>query len=414
MAIQLLSKDPMLCIFSYLNMHQLPIAARVSKLWNVFASHDTLWFRIASMHLPYFPPPPPHGVLWKVYFQHLRISEVVWKRNVFYSAFGNTIGCWDAPIRRETRHRFTSTSIPNSGIISCFALRQIGLHTFMITGSIDGSIKVWMKESQTSQFKMQIELCSHKAAISRISGIGNNFFSGDEKGSLCFWEHSSKEPLYKLKDQASAHLAKISCMANSTKGVPVLLFTGSHDATIKIWKLKEDQLHGYQSLKHDREPIDSICYSTLQKILFSGTDRGTIRLWRNDGTGNFSFTHKFNATNQAITRIYSFHKSPLLAITDANLSLQIWMGSKDSCEKWELQSNFSFKGDGVNACIAEDFDLQGGSKLLVYYADQSRIQKKRLADGGCKLLSSCSIPIPPMQDSCSEDVHVMEVVYSPD
>ncbi|KAL1817817.1 protein JINGUBANG-like [Daucus carota subsp. sativus] len=161
-----------------------------------------------------------------------------------------------------------------------------GANDMIFTGSADGSVKVWRREVHNKGTKHSLEqtLLSQECAVTSlvIDGSHSILYCGSSDGLVNFWE-CEKE--LKHGGVLKGHKLAILCLAASGN----LLFSGSADRNICVWKRVEGSAHSCLSvLTGHTGPVKCLAVEKdLQTsnaddqrwLLYSGSLDKSVKVW---------------------------------------------------------------------------------------------------------------------------------------
>ncbi|CUA69991.1 Vegetative incompatibility protein HET-E-1 [Podospora anserina] [Rhizoctonia solani] len=291
---------------------------------------------------------PPSSAVFKCYrdrFQRLiepdhrtaQLREVsalaCWKHDsvlsVAYSPDGTKIvfGCMDGTVGVRALHGGASI-LSSSGneahqrpvwSVAFAPTDEIGIHTYLASGSDDGTIRTWNIHSSALTLRSVCRL--GKCKIKSIAFLPNgNIASGSSDGIIYIWDSSRpdgtplKEPL-----RIHAHTDTIWSVACSPDGKYVA--SGSADQTIRFWNPKTGQ-KVLQTLTNQTSDINSIAFSYDGKLLASGSSDRTICIW-NIPQGTLALP-PFQAHSEKVLEVRFSSNGKHLASSSLDRSIRIW------------------------------------------------------------------------------------------
>ncbi|CAL5970990.1 Pentapeptide_repeats-containing protein [Hexamita inflata] len=227
---------------------------------------------------------------------------------IYSASFDNTVKHW----LLSTGKCINTVKILHKGI-NTFAFSFDGSQ--FCTGSVDGTVKLWETKSSKCNitFNDYILVKIHDQQIkqmevnrmSRITVITlskNNKFicTGAEDGTINIWEILDKHNLkhiyciqgYYTNDESkltnknaqkytqntNGHKQRITslCFSSNNK----YICSGSQDQSIKLWSLDSHTDGGYMwTFEQHQDQVSSLCFSQKDKYIISGSWDKTIKLW---------------------------------------------------------------------------------------------------------------------------------------
>ncbi len=140
----------------------------------------------------------------------------------------------------------------------------------------DGTIKVWDIASEQCLWSITAHKGLPVPSIA-FSPDSTLLVSGGEDGTIVVWEANSGEHLSTL----SGHTNKIFSVTFNGEG---LLASGSHDRTVKLWKIRREAAQCLCTLQGHANWIWSTAFGP-EGLLASGSHDGVVKLWQ-IGRGN--------------------------------------------------------------------------------------------------------------------------------
>ncbi|KAK1422004.1 hypothetical protein QVD17_24831 [Tagetes erecta] len=193
----------------------------------------------------------------------------------------------------------------------------------LYTGSSSKNIRIWKHRKEFSGFK------SHSGLVKAIVITGERIFTGHQDGKIRVWKASKKSPkVYKkigtLPDfksvlKKSIRLKNYTEMRRKGTGVWIkhfdaisslslnedrtLLYSGSWDKTMKVWRVSDFKC--LESISAHDDVINTVvagCYG----FVFSGSADGTLKVWRKESQGKrpkHYFSHSLLKLEFAVTSL---------------------------------------------------------------------------------------------------------------
>ncbi|KAL9239577.1 hypothetical protein vseg_013886 [Gypsophila vaccaria] len=156
------------------------------------------------------------------------------------------------------------------------------------TGSADKKIKIWRKFPGDKKHSLVHTLEEHKSGINALvlSPDGSLLYSGACDRSILVWENRGHEKGVDLLGALRGHIQAILCLAV----VDDLVFSGSADKTIRVWRVFEGDYSCLAVLKGHHGPVKCLtasvnlynrndCSAPSNYLLYSGSLDCSIRVW---------------------------------------------------------------------------------------------------------------------------------------
>jgi WD40 repeat protein len=145
---------------------------------------------------------------------------------------------------------------------------------FIVSGSADGSVKIWDLEAGRELWTMP----EHEAAVKSVaySPDGRRVVSGAADYSIRLWDAETGEGIRNI----TGHSNVVNSVAYSPDGRFVV--SGSTDRTVKIWDAESGR--NLRTLRGHSLWVNAVCYSPDGRVIASASRDGTVMLW-DAGTG---------------------------------------------------------------------------------------------------------------------------------
>ena len=172
----------------------------------------------------------------------------------------NGIAAWDVETRQALRRiEGTGSDILTMGFTSDGKI---------VSGSADGTIELWDRESRLGTLLQVVPDFLHTVAL---SPDGTSVASGSQDGTIRLWDIESQTQTADLE----GHDQPVLALSFSSDGT--LLASGSQDGTIRLWDI-ESQTQTADLEGHD-QPVLALSFSADGTLLASGSQDGTVKLW---------------------------------------------------------------------------------------------------------------------------------------
>lgn len=163
-----------------------------------------------------------------------------------------------------------------------------GFDGLVFTGSADGSVKVWRRElvGKETKHMMVYILLNQEIAVTSVAVNATDavVYAGTSDGLVNFWEQ--QKHVLGHGGVIKGHKQAVLCLAAAGS----LLFSGSADMTICVWRREVGGFHSYLSvLTGHSGPVKCLTVqenqengdrSVRQWVVYSGSLDKSVRLWR--------------------------------------------------------------------------------------------------------------------------------------
>lgn len=216
----------------------------------------------------------------------------------------------------------------------------------LYTGSDSKNIRVWRDFHDSGGFKSGSGLV--KAIV--VSSNRGRVFTGHQDGKIRVWTQKGKRvgTLPKLSDFIKTsvnpknyievrrhhkvlkikHYDAVSCLGLN-EDQSGLLYSGSWDKTIKVWRVKDGKC--LESIDAHDDAINSVVVA-FGGLVFSGSADGTVKVWRRELQGRT--TRHFNVR----TLLKQEYAVTSLAVAEGGAKAVLYCGSSDGLVNfWERE-----------------------------------------------------------------------------
>ncbi|KAI3520971.1 hypothetical protein L1887_10426 [Cichorium endivia] len=220
-----------------------------------------------------------------------------------------------SPLTRSPWSSYVESSVPDcsdshfnyTGLLLSLVREEGNIYSLaatgdlLYTGSDSKNIRVWKNQKEFSWFK------SNSGLVKAIVIAGEKIFTGHQDGKIRVWKVSPKNrsahkrigtlPTFKSVVKKSMkpknytevrgtqriwikHFDAISTLSFSED--QSLLYSGSWDTTIKVWKVSDFKC--LESITGHEDAINSVV-TGFDGMVFSGSADGTVKAWRREFQG---------------------------------------------------------------------------------------------------------------------------------
>lgn len=221
----------------------------------------------------------------------------------------------------------------------------------LYTGSDSKNIRVWKNQKEYSGFK------SNSGLVKAIIIAGEKIFTGHQDGKIRLWKVSSKNPsihkrvgslptfraVFKSSMNPSSyrrsrnviwlkHFDAISSLSlNEDK---TLLYSASWDRTIKVWRVSNSKC--LESVNAHEDAVNSVV-AGFDGLVFTGSADGTVKVWRRELQGK--------GTKHFFSQTLLKQECAVTALAVDPLASFLYCGSSDGVVNfWERASLLSHGG----------------------------------------------------------------------
>ncbi|KAJ7967380.1 Myosin heavy chain kinase [Quillaja saponaria] len=210
----------------------------------------------------------------------------------------------------------------------------------LYTGSDSKNIRVWKKMKDFTGFK------SNSGLVKAIVISGDKIFTGHQDGKIRIWKFSPKNPsnhkrigsLPTFRDYIKSsvnpknyvevrrhknvirikHFDAVSSLSlNEEEG---LLYSGSWDKTLKVWRITDSKC--LESISAHDDAVNSVV-AGFDCLVFTGSADGTVKVWRRETAVNGK------NTKHVLDRVLLKHEFAVNALAVNRWSSVIYCGSSD-------------------------------------------------------------------------------------
>ncbi|KAJ7963040.1 myosin heavy chain kinase B-like [Quillaja saponaria] len=160
---------------------------------------------------------------------------------VFTCSSDGTVKIWRR-ILGESSHILTMTLKFQLSPVNALALSLSSSNCFLYSGSSDGLINFWEKETQSGRYNHGGFLQGHHFAVLCLVAVGDLIFSGSEDATIRVWRRQEENCFHSCLSVIEGHHGPVRCLAVSSEKDEVqtglLVYTASLDQTFKVWRVK--------------------------------------------------------------------------------------------------------------------------------------------------------------------------------
>ncbi|KAL0743534.1 hypothetical protein Bca4012_085047 [Brassica carinata] len=278
----------------------------------------------------------------------------------------------------------------------------------LFTGSDSKNIRVWKDLKDIAGFKSTSG--SVKAIV--ITGY-NRIFTGHQDGKIRVWRGSkrrtgvysrigtlptTKEFLTKSVNPKNyvevrrhktvlkiRHYDAVSCLSlNEELG---LLYSGSWDKTLKVWRLSDSKC--LESIQAHDDAVNTVA-AGFDDLLFTGSADGTLKVWKRELHGK--------RTKHSLVNVLMKQENAVTALAVSLTACVVYCGTSDgSVNFWEGKNHLSHGGILRGHRMAVLCLAAAGSLVLSGGADKNICVWRRNGDGTHSCLSVLTDHVGPVK-----------------
>ncbi|XP_004511983.1 protein JINGUBANG [Cicer arietinum] len=174
---------------------------------------------------------------------------------VFTGSADGTVKIWRREMQgKGTKHFFSQILLKQECAVTALALNVEG--TFLYAGSSDGLVNYWVRGTNLEHGGV---LRGHKLAVLCLATAGSLLFSGSADMAICVWKKSISNE-HVCMSVLSGHTGPVKCLAAEKDPDAMcnerrwILYSGSLDKSVKVWKVSESGPTGQQNNNHPPPP----------------------------------------------------------------------------------------------------------------------------------------------------------------
>ncbi|KAG4979573.1 hypothetical protein JHK82_032828 [Glycine max] len=260
-------------------------------------------------------------------------------------------------------HHHHDNDLPENGLIGSLVRKEGHIYSLAVsgnllyTGSDSKNIRVWKDLKDFTGFK------SSSGLVKTIVISGGKIFTGHQDGKIRVWKVSSKNPsnhkrigsLPTFKEYVKSsmnpknyvevrrhrnavkvkHFDAVSSLSlDEEEG---LLYSGSWDKTLKVWRVADSKC--LESISAHDDAVNAVA-AAFGGCVLTGSADGTVKMWRRENQGK-KFKH-------VLDRVLLKRENAVTALAVNRLATVVYCGSSDGLVNfWERDQKGGFLHGGV-------------------------------------------------------------------
>uniref|UniRef100_A0A3Q3NMF9 Transducin beta like 3 n=1 Tax=Mastacembelus armatus TaxID=205130 RepID=A0A3Q3NMF9_9TELE len=241
-------------------------------------------------------------------------------------------------------------------------------------GKGDSHIVVATNSCQLKVFELLTNSCQilygHTDTVLSLDVFkkGSLFASCAKDRSVRVWHMDSDSGHVRCVAQGSSHANAVGSITCSRMKASFIV-SGSQDCTVKVWDLPADlsatgtgihQLTAHTTEKAHDKDVNSVAVSPNDKLLASGSQDRTAKLWSLAGKGNLGLLGVFRGHRRGVWAVCFSPVDQVLATSSADGTTKLWSLQDFSCLK-------TFEGH--DASVLKIIFVSRGTQLLTSGSD---------------------------------------------
>ncbi|XP_030944738.1 protein JINGUBANG-like [Quercus lobata] len=189
---------------------------------------------------------------------------------------------WNPKNYVEVRRNRNVVFIKHFDAVSCMSLNEdLGL---LYSGSWDKTLKVW----RVANSKCLESIPAHDDAVNAVvSGFDSLVFTGSADGTVKMWKRElqgkgTKHFLVQVLLKQENAVTSLAVTQSSFSGGADVVYCGSSDGLVNFWEREKHLSHGGVLRGHK---VAVLCLATAGNLLFSGSADKNICVWRREAGG---------------------------------------------------------------------------------------------------------------------------------
>uniref|UniRef100_A0A672Z3B4 U3 small nucleolar RNA-associated protein 13 C-terminal domain-containing protein n=1 Tax=Sphaeramia orbicularis TaxID=375764 RepID=A0A672Z3B4_9TELE len=255
----------------------------------------------------------------------------------------------------------------------------------------DRSVRVWQMDADSGQVHCVARGSSHTNAVGSItcSRMTASFIvSGSQDCTVKVWDlpadlSTTGTDVYELTVRATekAHDKDVNSVAVSPNDK--LLASGSQDRTAKLWSLAgEGSLSLLGVFRGHRRGVWAVCFSPVDQVLATSSADGTTKLW---GLQDFSCLKTFEGHDASVLKVIFVSRGTQLLTSGSDGLVKLWTIKTNECVK-TLDAHQD-KVWGLHNSRKDDKMVTGSADSNITVWEQHKTTKQKFYHGGW---SKCS------------------------
>ncbi|KAH9314921.1 hypothetical protein KI387_023548 [Taxus chinensis] len=207
----------------------------------------------------------------------------------------------------RSQYECVASAGTGKGCISSLAVKG----SLLFATSHSASIFIFEKVADVFSRVAEIECGAPVKAVVSVDSTGTRLFTGHHDGKIRVWTHpcdgrrlklattlpTLKDCIRNLMKPGSfvqirrhrkrlwmTHADAVSCLAFSCSEDAELLYSGSWDKTVKVWRLSDFRC--IESIPAHHDAVNAVACARINGgLLFTGSADGTVRMWIRRTTG---------------------------------------------------------------------------------------------------------------------------------
>lgn len=171
----------------------------------------------------------------------------------------------------QVRRHKKCTWVHHVDAVSSLTLSSDG--TLLYSASWDRTFKIW----RTSDFKCLESVRAHEDAINALVLSSDGVvYTGSADKKIKIWKKNEGEKNHSLVETLEKHKSAVNALALSTHGS--VLYSGACDRSILVWEKDGGKMVLAGALRGHTKAI--LCLAAMEDLVCSGSADNSVRIWR--------------------------------------------------------------------------------------------------------------------------------------
>ncbi|KMZ06627.1 dynein assembly factor with WDR repeat domains 1 isoform X1 [Drosophila simulans] len=310
------------------------INTQTAQVEHILSGHDNVVFSVGFNF--------PH---WLVHLHrdgsgnYLTSSSIIFSDKIVTGSFDGTAKVWSA-----TSGQSLCTFYGHNAELVAAEFHPVDGKS-IATASLDGSARIY--DVETSHELQQLTHHGAEVIAARFNRDGHMLLTGSFDHTAAIWDVRSKS----LGHQLRGHSAELSnCVWNFSGS---LIATGSLDNTARIWDIRKLDQELYLAARHSDEVLD-VSFDAAGRLLATCSSDCTARVWRLEGSSELEMLSLMAGHSDEVSKVCFSPSGCMLLTASADNTARLWLTESGQCsqvlaghEGEVFSCAYSYAGDAI-------------------------------------------------------------------